>query len=65
MSTRRRPTRSLYGPQKSMDRAKSSRKQLMLRLDRASVVSSEAAMLGRAGRYMSVDRGAKALRKAR
>ena len=37
----------------------------MLRLDRASVVWSEAAMLGRAGRYMSVERGAKALRKAR
>lgn len=56
---------SLYGPQNSMERANSRRKQLMLRLDRASVVWSVAAMLGRAGRYMSVERGAKALRKAR
>ena len=56
---------SLSGPQKSMEAPKSSKKQEMLRLERASVVCRACVICGRAGRYMSVERGAKALRKAR
>jgi len=65
MSGPRRPRPSLTGPMKSCPRARPSRQAVMLAWAKAVEMLRSFAISGRAGRYISVHRGPKAVHRAR